>query len=158
MPQLGALLALIPSWVAPVAGLASTGISLGADLASGGKDPFGQAQVAASKAAAAQPKATGLSETQLAGAISPQSSNILEQTSGLANQDYIASIAQLLSGTAGQPNSQGAASSVVRQLFGLGNSSTGGSSGVNFSPAGTTGTTPTGPVQFSDFVSQLVNQ
>jgi hypothetical protein len=146
-------LAAIPAWVATLGSVAGAGIS-GVEALSqgGGKDPTGQAQIAAAKTAAAQPTAIGPTQAQLAGAISPQSSNILEETSGLANQDYVASIAQIIAGTAGTPGSSGSANSVVRQLFGLGGPT------PNFTPVGTTETTsPPGPTNFSDFAYSLVN-
>jgi hypothetical protein len=151
-------LAALPAWIATLGSVAGAGISGVEALSQGGKDPTGQAQVAASKAAAVAPKPqTGPTEAQLAGAISPQSANVSEMTSGLANPDYIASIAQLLAGTSGTPNSQGTASSVVDKLFGL-NGSNPSNSGKDFTNVGTTGTsTPSGPVSFSDFANQLVN-
>ena len=148
MPPLVAALPVI----AAVAGLAGTGVGLGLELSN---------QPGGATTPPPTPAVINQEQQQEKAAISQQAPNILAQTSGLANPDYVAQLAQLLAGTGGQTGSQGAASQIASQLFGLspGTPATPGA-GSSFTPAGTGTANNPAPansqVQLSDFVNRFI--
>jgi hypothetical protein len=127
MPQLGVVGVI--ELISAIAGIGSTAYSL-ANRPSAPKAPTSPP---AGVSALERERQMGAEKA----AIGQQTPNVVAATSGLANPEYIAQISQLLSGTAGQPGSRGAADAVIRQVFGLGAPSLGGGGGV---PAGTQGT------------------
>jgi hypothetical protein len=147
--------------IATIASLAGTGTSLGLSLAN---QPGGPP-----KPQPTPPGVTALQNTERQNAekaaIGGQVPNILASTSGLANPEYVAQIAQLLSGTAGQSGSSGAAQDAIKKAFGITTGGTaGGTPGVqgtstsNFKPAGVdTNPNPgSAPVNLSDFVTSFL--
>jgi hypothetical protein len=158
MPPLLAALPLI----AAIGGLAGTGVGLGLELSNRPGTP--KATTADAGATAATNNANLQAEKA---AISQQTPNVNAATSGLANPDYVASIAQLLAGTAGNPGSSGAAQQAIAQAFGLpspGSGTTGTTPGQatstsNFTPAGSNPSpaAQNGPVNLSDFVTRFLN-
>lgn len=148
-------IAALPA-IAAATSIGATGVGLGLELSN---QPGG-----APKAAPPTPAVINAEQNQEKAAISQQAPNILAQTSGLANPDYIAQISQLLANTGGQTGSAGAAGQVVKQLFGLSGGSTspatsGGATG-NFTPASSSPTpNPAGansPVNLSDFLNRFI--
>jgi hypothetical protein len=97
--------------------------------------------------------------------IGQQAPNVLAQTSGLVNPEYVTQISQLLAGTGGTTGSTGAARQVVSQLFGLpgvpgAGGATAGTGAGTFTPA-VTGTTPNpassgADTRLTDFVNQFM--
>lgn len=134
-----------------IAGLGSTGVELGLQQSNKPSTPAPvTTPTTPPPPTAAQNLATMNAEKA---ALNPQALNIEAATSGLANPDYVSQISQLLAGTANQSGSSGAASDVVKQLFGLG----GGSSTPNFTPAGTGGGGGSNaPINLSDFANEFM--
>jgi hypothetical protein len=156
MPPLLAALPLI----AAIGGLAGTGVGLGLELSNRPGTP--KATTADAGATAATNNANLQAEKA---AISQQTPNVNAATSGLANPDYVASISQLLAGTAGNPGSTGAAQQAIAQAFGLpGGSGTGGTtpgqatSTSNFTPAGANPNpaAQNQPTNLSEFVQRFL--
>lgn len=149
------LLALLPV-IAGIDGLAATGIGLGETLSNQpGKAP---ATATPTGPTAAQQTATINAEKA---AVSQQAPNVISDTSGLANPDYIKSITQLLAGTAGTTGSNGAATQAINSAFGLpggGSPGTQNTSTSNFTPAGVNPNPNAAaqPVQLSDFVNSFL--
>lgn len=147
---------LLPLIAAAVT-IGGTGTTVGLDIAnSGGSKP--------APIAPPTPAVINAEQNQEKAVISQQAPNILAQTSGLANPDYVATISQLLSNTGGQTGSAGAAGDVIKQLFGLSAGSpsplgSGGSTG-SFTPASSAqGSNPnagSSPVNLSDFVNRFI--
>jgi hypothetical protein len=137
----GSTLAIIAS----IASLAGTGITVGETLA----NQPGSPKPPPTTPAAETPAQQTATQNQQKALINQQLPNILSETSGLANPDYVKQIAQLLSGTAGQSGSSGAASSAVERAFGL---------PANFTPAGSpgSGANSAAPVSLSDFVNNYL--
>jgi hypothetical protein len=157
MPPLLAALPLI----AAIGGLAGTGVGLGLELSN---QPGSPAPTTPNAGATAATNNANMQAEKAA--ISQQTPNVNAATSGLANPDYVAQIAQLLAGTAGNPGSQGAAQQSIAQAFGLpGGSGTGGTtpgqgtSTSNFTPAGANPSpaAQNNPVNLSDFVTRFLN-
>jgi hypothetical protein len=156
------LLAILPA-IAAIGSLAGTGVGLGLELSN---QPGKPKPPTITPPTAAQLASTQNQEKSL---ISQNAPNVLEQTSGLANPDYVAQISQLLAGTGGQTGSTGAARDVVSRLFGL-PTGPGASPGAvappatpgatNFTPAGTaSAANPASaqtPVALSDFVDRFI--
>ncbi len=140
----------MPEIIALVGGLAASGT-----IGGGGSSPK---PVPASTATT--PAQQQLTQNQQKALINEQAPNVVSQTSGLTNPDYVAQISQLLSGTAGQSGAPGAAQDVIAKVFGLqGGAPSGGASG--FTPAGATASSsasasPTSPVSLSDFVNSFL--
>jgi hypothetical protein len=144
--------------IAAIAGLAGTGVGVGLDIAdaSGNKTP-------ATPATPATPTSTGPTQQQLSqlkSAISAQAPNVIGETSGLANPEYVAQMSQLLAGTSNSPGSTGQAQSVIQSLFG---GAPQGPTPAQNQPFQATGTgTQTGPPSvgagagLSDFVNQFM--
>jgi len=151
---IGTTLALIAS----LATIAGTGTELGLTLAN---QPGSPKPVTPAAPTPAQNAATQLQQKAL---ISQQLPNVISQTSGLANPEYAAEIAKLLSGTAGQPGSTGAAQQAIAAAFGLPATAFGGGGATptaKFTPAGaapntSAATDPTSPVSLSEFVKQFI--
>jgi hypothetical protein len=154
MPPLLAALPLI----AAIGGLAGTGVGLGLELSN---------KPGAPKTVPETPAQIGTNQNQIKAAVSQEDPNILAQTSGLANPDYVAQISQLLAGTGGQTGSTGAARDAAAQAFGLPSISGGGGTGPVRPPAtpGSQQFVPAGqspsadsqtPVQLSDFVNRFI--
>lgn len=142
--------------IAAIASLAATGTGLGLELANQPGSP--------KPTPPPTPAVINAQQNQEKAAISQQAPNILAETSGLANPDYVAQLAQLLAGTGGQTGSEGAANKVASQLFGIspGNVVSPGSPATpsSFTPAGT-GNTPNpaganSPVNLSDFLQRFI--
>jgi len=154
-----ALIAILPT-IAAITGIAGTGVGLGLELSN---QPGSPKPASVTPPTPAQQSATQQQEKAL---ISQQAPNVLSQTSGLTNPDYVAQISQLLSGTAGQSGSSGAAQQAIAQAFGLPPSIFSGTGGPTpavsgFKPAGsgsnTTGSNAsTQPVALADFVNQYI--
>lgn len=137
--------------IAALIGLAGTGVATGVELSS---QPSSQKTTAPPT-----PAVINAEQNQEKAAISQQAPNILAETSGLANPDYVAQLAQLLAQTGGQTGSEGAANSVAAQLFGISPGSI-VPTGASFTPAGT-GQTPNpaaanSPENLSDFVNRFI--
>jgi len=151
------VIALLPT-IAAIAGLAGTGVGLGLELSN---QPGSPKPVTPAAPTPAQNAATQLQQKAL---ISQQVPNVISQTSGLANPEYAAEIAKLLSGTAGQPGSTGAAQQAIAAAFGLPPTAFGGGGATptaKFTPAGAAPNTsaaadPTSPVSLSEFVKQFI--
>jgi len=146
--------------ITTIASLAGTGTSLGLSLAN---------RPSAPKPAVTPPAVTAMQNTATQNAekaaIGGQVPNILASTSGLANPEYVAQIAQLLAGTSGQSGSSGAAQDAIKKAFGIsadgpvsGTPGAQASSTSNFKPAGTdTNPNPGGqPTNLSDFVTSFL--
>lgn len=145
--------------IATIASLAGTGTSLGLSLANQPGKPK-PPPVTPPGVTALQNTAT---QNAQRAAIGRETPNIIGATSGLANPEYVSSIAQILAGTAGQSGSSGAARDAIAKAFGLpsGTATPGAqnASTSNFTPAGTGAsgeTAPPGPTNLSDFVSQFL--
>jgi hypothetical protein len=147
------LLAALPA-IAAIGGLAGTGVGLGLELSNQPGTPK------PTPTPPPTPAAITDTQNQEKALISQNAPNVLSQTSGLANPDYVAQISQLLAGTGGQTGSTGAARQIVQQLFGL-PGLPGAGSGTQFTPAGaTSGATGPAPAatdtKLSDFVNSFV--
>lgn len=143
-----ATIALVATLVGTSVGLGTTGYELSKGTPSTPKpQPPSAAQI-------------NTLQNQEKAAISQQAPNVLAQTGGLANPDYVAQISQLLAGTGGQTGSTGAARDVVSQLFGLSPGAvTGGAGGSNFAPAGSApsaSSAPSSETNLSDFVGRFI--
>ncbi len=151
---IGSTLALIAS----LATIAGTGTTVGLELA----NQPGSPKPPSTTPTAQTPADQSAIQQQQKALISQQAPNVLSQTSGLTNPDYVAQISKLLSGTAGQSGSSGAAQQAIAQAFGLPPNLLGGGGSAttkSFTPAGTGGSTSgsnasTQPVALTDFVSQ----
>jgi len=155
MPPLLAALPLI----AAIGGLAGTGVGLGLELS----NQPGKTSATPNAGVTAATNNANLQAEKAA--ISSQTPNVDSATSGLANPDYVASISQLLAGTAGNPGSTGAAQQAIAQAFGLpGGSGTGGTtpgqatSTSNFTPAGANPNpaAQNQPTNLSEFVQRFL--
>jgi hypothetical protein len=135
------LLAILPA-IAAIGSLAGTGVGLGLELSNSGGGGAKDTTTPNAGVTAATNNANLQAEKA---AISSQTPNVNSATSGLANPDYVASIAQLLAGTAGNPGSSGAAKQAVAQAFGLPSGS------------GTAGTTPGQATSTSNFTPAGAN-
>jgi hypothetical protein len=113
-----------------------------------------------------------MSMQQQAGAIGQQEPNVIAQTSGFTNPEFVAQISNLLAGTAGQPGATSAANMATNQTFGLNPAVArafglnapattamgggGGAATTPFTPAGATANNPAllpnSPTALSDFV------
>lgn len=133
--------------------LAATGIGLGEQLAN---QPGGGPKAA--PAAAAAP--TGPPTSQILSAATPQALTIESLTGGSVSPEYLSTVAPLLAGVAGQPNTPSAMAQLLKQLGLGGSGSTGGTSSIPsapFTPSGTPtdlralGQSP----GLSDFLSKL---
>jgi len=141
--------------IAAVAGLAGTGVGLGLELSNSGGG--------SSKPVPPTPAVINQNQQAIKASIGQEAPNIISSTSGLANPDYVAQIAQLLAGTGGETGSTGAARQVAAQLFGLNADSvnpSGAASTPSFTPAGT-GQNPNSaesnsPVQLTDFINRFM--
>jgi hypothetical protein len=147
------LIAILPT-IAAIAGLAGTGVGLGLELSNSG---------GGSTPAPTPPTPAMINQNQQAirASIGQQAPNVISSTSGLANPDYVAQIAQLLAGTGGQTGSTGAARQVAAQLFGLNSDSVNpsGAPAQSFTPAGTgqnPGPETNSPVQLTDFINRFM--
>jgi hypothetical protein len=86
---------------------------------------------------------TGPSKSQLQAAIAPQAASIESMTGGSVSPDYLSTIAPILAGVGGQPNTNPAMQAILQQIFGQGGGSGGSSPTVG--AGGTPSTfTPTG--------------
>ena len=156
MPALG--LAILPAILAAAGGAVTAGESIYSAL---NKPSMPKAPTTPPGLSAVQKEQTVNAERS---SISNQLPNIVSSTSGLASPEYVATIAQLLSGTAGQYGSRGTADSLVRAAFGLpastGPATGGGASETTapFTPATATNAnlTPSGDTGLSDFVRHFV--
>ena len=155
MPPLIAALPII----AAVAGLAGTGVGLGLELSNQPGSPKPVTPTAPT------PAQNAVTQNQEKALIGQQLPNVLSQTSGLANPEYLAQMAQLLAGTAGSPGSTGAAQQAIAQAFGLPPGAFTGGGGATpasrFTPAGanpntSAATDPTTPVSLSEFVKSFI--
>jgi hypothetical protein len=142
-------MAFLPA-LAAIVSIAGTGTGLGLELSGFGKP-------STPKAPTTPPAVTALADQQKVNqeksAISSQVPNLLSETSGLANPDYIAQMAKLISGTGG-PGSDQAVKDIIASVFGF------PSTTPKFTPAGTGGDTSGAfaatPVQLSDFTNRFI--
>lgn len=130
--------------------LATTGIGIG--------EQFANRPGGAPKPAATAP--AGPSTSALTSAIAPQALTIESLTGGSVSPEYLSTIAPLLAGVAGQPNTPGAAQNVINQILGSNPGGGGGTATAPFTPSSITtnlqdlGRTP----GLSDFLSKLSTQ
>jgi len=127
MPQ--GLVALLPLLFSGAAAGASIGSTIYSDLNQPGMP----------KTPAAAP--TGPTTQQAQAAITPQALTIESLTGGSVSPDYLASIAPVLGGVGGQPNTNAAVQAMLKQLFGSGGGAPGAAPGggggtPSFQPSG----------------------
>lgn len=150
-----------PATIIGIIGLALSGATTGYSLANRPGTPKPASTVPPPGVTALQNTAT---QNAQKAAIGRETPNIIGETSGLANPEYVASIAQTLAGTAGQSGSSGAARDAIARAFGLpaGGGTAPGTQNTatsNFVPAGTgsSGEAPApGQTNLSDFVTQFL--
>jgi hypothetical protein len=93
----------------------------------------------------APPSPTGPSKSQLQAAIAPQAASIESMTGGSVSPDYLSTIAPILAGVGGQPNTNPAMQAILQQIFGQGGGSGGSGSSATVGAGGTPSAfTPTG--------------
>ena len=127
--------ALIPI-ITAVIGAAGVGTSIYGMTQQGGDTP---------KPAPAAP--AGPTKDQAAAAIAPQALSIESATGGSVSPDYLSTIAPVLAGVAGQPNTNNAMQQILQQIFGKGGGTT---PTPPTSPGATPGFSPSGlPVNLS---------
>ena len=152
------LLAILPA-IAAIGSLAGTGVGLGLELSN---QPGSPAPTTNAGVTAATNNANVNAERA---AVAQQTPNVTSATSGLTSPDYVAQIAQLLAGTAGNPGSSGAAQQAINQAFGLGGGTGGttppGVQGTSTSNLPTAGSNPapgaqSAPINLSEFVSRFI--
>ena len=148
------LLAALPI-IAAIGSLAGTGVGLGLELSNRPGSP--KPPSTTTTPAVQTPAEQSQQQAQQKALISQQTPNVLSATSGLANPAYVEQIASLLSGTAGQPGSTGAAQQAVGSAFGF-NSLPG--TPKSFTPSGGAGGSGGGtsgaPNNLSDFVNSFL--
>jgi uncharacterized protein YneF (UPF0154 family) len=149
----------------PLLTLGSAGLGIGEGIASlvgGNNNPPTPNPTQTTPQMAQPPSQSQLN--QIHAALASQAPNVISQTSGLANPEYLNQMIQLLAQTANTPGSQGQANSVVNSIYGSGGGSTGGPAPTPNQPfqvAGTGGggqgpTTPGSGAGLSDFVNQFM--
>jgi hypothetical protein len=106
------LIALLPT-IAAAVGIAGTGITTGLEVSGALNGPGAPGTPATP--APTPPNAQQLAQQKAL--VSQQEPNVVGATSGLASQDYVSLISQILAGTVGQPGSRAAGAAATDQNF-----------------------------------------